>query len=152
MRFDETEERENLIDSKDPSIAASREFMRAKLTKFLREEALYGLGELRDKFLGILGKKRGSDEEVSNTSYRNSWEGVDSMKKARTQLKKELRKQRKAGKMGAKKDETTSSFVDSVNYGARKQHMDSKDTIKRTSKTEQVIKTKTRMEFDHGTR
>jgi hypothetical protein len=54
--------------------------MRSKLMTFLSKEALYGLGELRDKFLAVHGKTRGYEEEAYNTSYRSSWEGITSEK------------------------------------------------------------------------
>jgi len=148
LLFDETEERENLIDSTNSSIVAGREFMRAKLMKFLREEALYGLGELRDHYLGVLGRKRDANEEVSNTSYRNVWESIDSLKKARKQLRREMRKRRKearvsklsaTGPVDGDPAFSASSSKASVNIGYINNAMPTKAPVR------------IRMEFDHGT-
>ena len=59
--------------------------------RYLSTEALFGLGELRDKYLRTLGKNRRENEEKSNTSYRISWHNVDSVKKLRKNLRREER-------------------------------------------------------------
>ena len=91
LLFDERNERYNLIDSADPRIIEVREFLRTKLLRYLSTEALFGLGELRDKYLRTLGKNRRENEEKSNTSYRISWHNVDSVKKLRKNLRREER-------------------------------------------------------------
>ena len=79
--------------------------MRKKLLTFLSPEVLYGLGELRDRYISTIGRKRGKEEEPSNTSYRNAWKGLDLNKKLRKQLRLEKRrdeiKWRHEGTLGA---------------------------------------------------
>ena len=69
LLFDERNERYNLIDSTDPRIIEVGNF-KDKMLRYLSTEALFGLGELRDKYLRTLGKNE-ENEEKSNTSYES---------------------------------------------------------------------------------
>jgi hypothetical protein len=89
LLFDETEERENLIGSLNSTIKSVRDELRSKLLQFLREDALYGLGELRDHYLSAIGQNRTSNEEHSNTSYRNVWSNANTG--TRRRFRREIR-------------------------------------------------------------
>ena len=146
LLFDERNERQNLIDSTNPTITRVREDLRKKMFKYLSTEALFGLGELRDKYLLTIGKTRHEGEEKSNTSYRLSWQNVDSVKKLKKKLRREERLIKKRNEIGK--------------YASKSSHVYQNVLLKsmgvirnetRIIEQPRAAPNKLRMMFDHGT-
>ena len=146
--FDITEERSNLIDSIDPSIIEARNYMRKKLMTFLKEEALFGLGELRDHYLKAIGKKRGSDEEASNTSYRNAWEGIKNSRQAIKLLRKEEKKRRYKEKLQKKQEFIERKFEKLDDLSNKANNNNNNQIVVHNANP---VGFKIRMGFNHGT-
>jgi len=86
LRFDEKRERENLIDSNATAHIQAKILLRDKLIRFLKDEAIFGLGESRDAYLKAVGMSRKKDENW-NTSYRDEWSNIKNNKMGRHRWK-----------------------------------------------------------------
>ncbi len=154
LLFDERNERHNLIDSTIPRIEKAREYMRKKLVTYLRKEALFGLGELRDKYLSTIGQRRHEGEEKSNTSYRLSWQNVDSVKKLRKKRRREERLMKlhegTEGTGGKGKNDAVvyqSVLLKSIGVNRNETRTREAPRVVPSSRPENKL----RMMFDHGT-